>query len=90
MPKEKRSWMNRFALPSAAALALWAVCAQATQQGQQAIKNWKQADNCARQAQTAYPNFDADSNAKRDAKLKACLNLYQLAPREPFAQPGAR
>jgi len=90
MPKEKWSWMNRFALPLAAALLLPSMCAQATQQGLQVIRNWKQADNCARQAQTAYPNFDADSNARRDAKLKACLNLYQLPPREPFAQPGAR
>lgn len=80
--------MNRFALTLAAAPALWAVCAQATQQGQQALRNWKQMDNCSKQAQTAYPNFDADSNIKRDAKLKACLNVYQLPPREPFAQPG--
>jgi hypothetical protein len=81
--------MYRFALPLAAALALSAGCAHATQQGVQALRNWKQADNCAKQAQTAYPNFDGDSNAKRDAKLKACLELYQLPPREPFAQPGA-
>ena len=78
--------MNRFALPLAAALLLWSVCAQATQQGLQVIRNWKQADNCAKQAQTAYPNFDADSNAKRDAKLKTCLNLYQLPSREPGAR----
>ena len=82
--------MRRFGFPFAATLALWATCAQATQQGQQAMKNWKQMDNCAKQAQTAYPNFDADSNAKRDAKLKTCLNLYQLPPREPSAQPGTR
>lgn len=82
--------MYRFVLPLAAALVLSAAAAQATQQGNQALRNWKQADNCARQAQTAYPNFDADSNAKRDAKLKGCLELYQLPPREPFAQPGGR
>ena len=45
-------------------------------------------DNCAKQAQTAYPNFDADSNVKRDAKLKSCLEIYQLPPRQPSAQPG--
>lgn len=54
------------------------------------MRNWKQMDNCAKQAQTAFPNFDAESNTKRDAKLKGCLELYQLPPREPFAQPGAR
>jgi hypothetical protein len=82
--------MYRFALPLAAALALSAASAQATQQGNQAMRNWKQMDNCAKQAQTAFPNFDAESNTKRDAKLKGCLELYQLPPREPFAQPGAR
>jgi hypothetical protein len=77
--------MKRFVLPIAAALLLSSVSAQATQQGVQAIRNWKQADNCAKQAQTAYPNFDADSNAK----LKTCLQLYQLPPREPYSQPCA-
>ena len=77
--------MNRAALPLAAGLMLSALCAQAgTQQGQQAIRNWKQMDNCAKEAQTAFPNFDSDSNAKRDAKLKACLNVHQLPPRQPF------
>jgi hypothetical protein len=91
MPKGKGFRMSRFALALAAAVALWALCVQAgTQQGQQAIKNWKQMDNCAKEAQTAFPNFDADSNTKRDAKLKACLNLHQLPPREPFSAPGAR
>ena len=73
--------MSRAGLLLAAALALWAACAHATQQGQQAIRNWKQMDNCAKQAQAAYPNLDAESNAKRDAKLKTCLELYQLPPR---------
>ena len=82
--------MCRFALPLAVALALSAAAAQATQQGQQALRNWKQMDNCAKQAQTAFPNFDAESNIKRDAKLKGCLELYQLPPREPFAQPSIR
>jgi len=82
--------MHRFVLSVAAALILSATYAQATQQGQQALRNWKLMDNCAKQAQMAYPNFDADSNAKRDAKLKGCLNVYQVPPREPFSQPGAR
>ena len=81
--------MYRFALPLVAVLILWATYAQATQQGQQVLRNWKLMDNCAKQAQTAYPNFDADSNVKRDAKLKGCLNLYQVPPREPLT-PGPR
>jgi hypothetical protein len=73
--------MKRFVLPLAAALLLSSVSARASQLSRPVIGNWKQADNCAKQAQTAYPNFDADSNAKRDAKLKTCLQLYQFPPR---------
>jgi hypothetical protein len=59
----------------------------ATQQGQLVNTNWRTADKCAKQAQAAYPDFSAESNAKRDAQLKACLNSYNLAPREPLSQP---
>jgi hypothetical protein len=59
----------------------------ATQQGQQVNTNWRTADRCAKQAQAAYPDYSAESNAKRDAQLKACLNSYNLAPREPLSQP---
>jgi hypothetical protein len=82
--------MNRFVFALGAALVIGCASAQATQQGTQAIRNWKTMDTCARQAQAAFPNFDADSNAKRDAKLKACLNANNLPPREPSASPGAR
>ena len=44
-------------------------------------------DNCAEQAQTAYPDFSAESNAKRDAKLKECLEGQNLPPRE-LPEPG--
>jgi hypothetical protein len=82
--------MSRFVLLVAAGLLLTATNADATQQGVTVQRGWKQMDNCARQAQAAYPNFDADSNAKRDAQLKACLNASNLPPREPLPPPGAR
>jgi hypothetical protein len=82
--------MSRFVFPLAAAFVLSAVGAHAGQQGQSAMRGWKLMDNCAKQAQAAYPNFDADSNAKRDAKLKECLNASNLPPREPLARPGPR
>ncbi len=56
----------------------------ATQQGVDAMKRWKQMDDCARRAQTAYPEYTAEANAKRDATLKACLNGANLPPREPL------
>ena len=82
--------MNRFAFLLAAVSLLWPLSVGATQQGQAALRGWKSMDSCARQAQTAYPDFSADSNAKRDAKLKECLNANGLPPRAPFAQPPSR
>jgi hypothetical protein len=82
--------MNTFAFSFFTALVLSAVSAQATQLGQAAMRNWKVMDVCAQQAQTAYPDYTAESNAKRDAKLKECLNANGLPPRQPFAQPGSR
>ena len=82
--------MNRFAFPLVAVSLLWPLSAGASQQGQSALRSWKTADNCARQAQTAYPDFSAESNAKRDAKLKECLNANGLPPRAPLAQPPSR
>ena len=58
-----------------------------SQQGVVAIQNWKKMDLCARQAQTAYPDFTAEANAKRDAKLKECLEGKNLPPRDPAGSP---
>ena len=59
------------------------------------MANWKVMDKCAKQAQIAYPDNSAEANAKRDAKLKECLSLNNLAPREPMrrsrpADPAGR
>jgi hypothetical protein len=61
--------------------------ARASQQGVVAMRNWKTMDLCAKQAQTAFPDFTADSQAKRDAKLKECLAGKNLPPRQPLS-PG--
>ena len=82
--------MNRFAIPFVAALLLFAATAEATWQGQQSLSSWKRMDNCAKQAQAAYPDYSAESNAKRDAKLKECLNSNNLPPRQPLSQPQSR
>jgi hypothetical protein len=79
--------MNRVAL-IAAGLLLASVDADATQQGQGALVNWKRMDVCAKQAQAAYPEYNVESNTKRDAKLKECLNANGLPPRQPVA-PGS-
>jgi hypothetical protein len=67
-------------------LALAAGPAQASQQGVVVGKNWKSMDTCTRQAQAAFPDFTAESNAKRDAKLKECLAGGNLPSREPLTQ----
>ena len=72
---------------AAVLLLLTGIAEAATRQGQLVNTNWRAADNCAKQAQAAYPDYSAESNAKRDAQLKACLNAYNLAPREPLSQP---
>jgi hypothetical protein len=79
--------MNRYAYCFVAALVLSSVSAQASQQGQAAQAGWKRMDVCARQAQTAYPEYNAESNAKRDAKLQECLNANGLPPRQPLSKP---
>ena len=73
-----------------AALLLFAGTGEASQQGQVVMNNWKAADKCAKQAQAAYPDYSAEANAKRDAKLKECLNAGNLTPRQPLAPPPPR
>ena len=82
--------MNRLGIPLAAVLVLLAGTAQASQQGQGVVNSWKAADKCAKQAQAAYPDYNAEANAKRDAKLKECLNAGNLAPRQPLSPPPPR
>ena len=79
--------MNRLVLPLAALLLLSIGRAEASQQGNAVVNSWKAADKCAKQAQAAYPDYTAEANAKRDAKLKECLNAGNLSPREPLSQP---
>jgi hypothetical protein len=79
--------VNPLAFSLFAALVLSAVSAQATQSGQAALQNWKVMDVCSKQAQTAYPEYSTESNAKRDAKLKECLNANHLPPRQPLSRP---
>ena len=78
--------MNRLAIPLLI-LALAPAAARASQQGIVVMKNWRVMDQCAREAQTAFPDYTADSNEKRAAKEKECLAGKNLPPHEPPA-PG--
>ena len=68
-------------------LALAPTAATASQQGVVVMKNWKVMDQCAREAQTAFPDYTAEANAKRAEKEKECLAKQNLPPRET---PGQR
>jgi hypothetical protein len=78
--------MKRLAIPLVI-LALAPAAARASQQGLVVTKNWKTMDKCASEAQTAFPDFTAESNEKRAAKEKDCLARQNLPPRETPA-PG--
>jgi hypothetical protein len=75
-------WLFLFALPIVAAPA-----EASTVQGNVVIQNWKRADLCARQAQTAHPAFTAAENAERQAALDRCLEKNNLPPRQPLSPP---
>jgi hypothetical protein len=62
---------------------LLAGTASATQPGITAMASWKTMDACSKQAQAASPDFTAESDAKRDALLKQCLEVNNLPPRSP-------
>jgi hypothetical protein len=66
-------------------IAAAATPAPATQQGTLVIRNWAEMDKCNREAQAAFPDYSAESYAKRDAQVKACLARHNLPPREPVA-----
>lgn len=82
--------MNRLAVVLFWIALLAASTAEATQQEVQAMVNWKLMDKCVRQAQAAFPDFTAESNAKRDASLKTCLSSENLPPRPDLAAPASR
>jgi hypothetical protein len=81
----ENSGMNWRSCLWAAILVLLTGSAFASGQGTGAMQKWKTMDVCAKQAQIAFPDFTAESNAKREAKLKNCLNANNLPPREPAA-----
>ena len=78
--------MNRFAL-GVFVFVLVPATAWASAQGLLVVKNWSAMDQCAKEAQAAFPDFTAEAYAKRDAKEKECLEAKNLAPRAPLA-PG--
>ncbi|HVC57807.1 MAG TPA: hypothetical protein VND95_17795 [Stellaceae bacterium] len=71
--------MNRFAI-ALVAFAFAFAPAMASQPGLVVTKNWKLMDQCAQAARAAFPDYTAEANAKREAKLKECLESKNLPP----------
>jgi hypothetical protein len=64
------------------ALAVPVAALATTPQGQATIRKWAGTDRCAQAAQKAFPDYTAESNAKREANLQQCLAGQNLPPRE--------
>jgi hypothetical protein len=79
--------MNRLGIALSLLTLLLAPAARPSQQGVQATKNWKSMDQCAKEAQLAFPDYTAEASAKREIKLKECLEGKNLPPRGPLP-PG--
>jgi hypothetical protein len=56
--------------------------ANADSQGDQLMKKWVGSDHCSERAYQAYPDYTADSLAKRDLEFKKCLANGNLPPRD--------
>jgi hypothetical protein len=65
-----------------AVAALMPALAHSDNQGQQLMKKWAGSDRCSQLAYKAYPDYTAESLAKRDLEFKKCLAGGNLPPRD--------
>jgi hypothetical protein len=73
--------MTRLAFALGLLALLFASAGRASNPGTQTLKNFKLMDQCAKEAQQAFPDFTTEAQTKRDAKLKECLASKNLPPR---------
>jgi len=79
---DKTAMIGRIGLATFALAALLPVVANADTQGLLMEKKWVSSDRCSQKAFQAYPDYTADSLAKRDLELKKCLAAGNLPPRD--------
>ena len=63
-----------------AALAMPVTAKTASLNGNSMMNKWAASDRCAAAAHKAFPDFTAESNAKRDAAMNNCLASQHLPP----------
>ena len=51
-----------------------------TAYGHQEMNNWAASDRCVAAAHKTYPDYTAESNAKRDQAIQQCLAANGLPP----------
>jgi hypothetical protein len=80
--------MRRIAIVACAAAVLFPAAADAlTAQGQIVMRKWVASDKCAQAAQRQFPDYTAESLAKRDQALKKCLDSQNLPSRDTNSNP---
>ena len=80
--------MFRFGAALLVLVAFCGVAAAVTSQGTMTLGRWRVMDVCAHQAQKAFPDFDAATNAKREAYYQRCHESGNLPPRDPVSPPA--
>ena len=63
-------------------VALAPAVANADPQGQLLMKKWAGSDRCSQVAYRAFPDYTAESLAKRDLAFQQCLAGGNLPPRD--------
>jgi hypothetical protein len=51
-------------------------------------KVWRASDDCAKKAFRQYPDYNRESNLKRDRAFRICLATSGLPPRADLAAPA--
>jgi hypothetical protein len=74
--------IRRLGLVVFALAALAPAVAFADGQGVQLMKKWVGSDACSQQAYRHFPDYTADSLARRDLDFKKCLAGSNLPPRD--------
>ena len=69
-------------------LAVAPAAATASQQGTVVMKKWQAMDKCTERSYAAFPDYTTQSNARREALLRACLDGQNLPPRESPPPPA--
>jgi hypothetical protein len=85
-----RSHFVLVALGLALAVAAGPRLARADALQTQSFAAWRVMDECAKQANKAFPDHTPDGNAKREANRQECLRAHRLPVTAPVPAPPAK